>query len=344
MKKLAAYKAACADASTKRTHWPDAPVSENGIAQDFFTTVDLASRPIQHSQAAAHRNRNDMYAAHKSNGKADIWLTITPRDDLSHLVVSYGKGFEEGAAKSFELPSENFRLPMLAERPVAAELYFERVFNIVFDRVIGWDQKNHQARPEGGIFGRARAWARTIEEQGRKTLHMHILLWLENHQDLEMQLDKMKNGLATFDISSVDELLRKLTCHVSSCIQSELSLPNEEMETATHCLQPGCHGKVHLTDENQIKRMQKRRRHNEGEPACLSCETCSHHTTCSDQINRALDCGFQRTSSRNRLTTKEIHQIIYDGLPLEPINGSKNERDNWKLKLATIQNLMNTPQ
>ena len=152
LKKLAAYKAACADASTKRTHWPDAPVSENGIAQDLFTTVDLASRPIQHSQAAAHRNRNDMYAAHNSNGKADIWLTITPRDDLSHLVVSYGKGFEERAAKCFELPSENFRLAMLAERPVAAELYFERVLNIVFDRVIGWDQKKSSGTPRRWNF------------------------------------------------------------------------------------------------------------------------------------------------------------------------------------------------
>ena len=45
-----------------------------------------------------------MHAAYNSKGKADIWLTLTPRDNLSHLVVTYGKGFEEGTAKIFGLP------------------------------------------------------------------------------------------------------------------------------------------------------------------------------------------------------------------------------------------------
>ena len=47
---------------------------------------------MQHSESAALRNRLHAYTAHNINGKADFWITITPRDDLSYRIMSIALG------------------------------------------------------------------------------------------------------------------------------------------------------------------------------------------------------------------------------------------------------------
>jgi hypothetical protein len=44
--------------------------------------------------------------------------------------------------------------------------------------VIGWDEKEKCGRD--GIFGKAEAACETDEEQGRKTLHSHWLIWVKD--------------------------------------------------------------------------------------------------------------------------------------------------------------------
>ena len=49
--------------------------------------------------------------------------------------------------------------------------------------LIGWDsKKREQIRKR--IFGQVMAWGDTTKEQGRFTLHSHILLWIVNFDHL----------------------------------------------------------------------------------------------------------------------------------------------------------------
>lgn len=57
---------------------PRPPKSVSGLVSSFFTDQKIANQTIQHSQAAAHRNRQEVYVAHANNGKAHIWLTLSP--------------------------------------------------------------------------------------------------------------------------------------------------------------------------------------------------------------------------------------------------------------------------
>ena len=48
----------------------------------------------------------------------------------------------------------------------------------IIECLMGWDPKTKSGTR--GIFGKLLAWARTDEEQGRKTLHGHWQLWVED--------------------------------------------------------------------------------------------------------------------------------------------------------------------
>ena len=70
------------------------------------------------------------------------------------------------------------------EFPGICALFFE-VLQVIIEELIGWDEKNEAPR-EGyeGLFGVPTAFAMSNEEQARCTLHVHILLWIKNLNEL----------------------------------------------------------------------------------------------------------------------------------------------------------------
>ena len=66
-------------------------------------------------------------------------------------------------------------------------MYFEGVMQIVLEILLGWNSKE-QRGTEDGIMGELDAWGMAVEEQARKTLHSHWLLWSK-------RLAKMRDDL-----------------------------------------------------------------------------------------------------------------------------------------------------
>lgn len=202
------YKLACAKAASEGRPFPAPPVSLNGLAMDFFTDISIACTPMQHSQAAAIKNRQDVYAAHNSNGKAHIWFTFSPDDSMSFKILWYALGANEAAPHKDNIPNGEFRFKLIAKKPVAAALYFERILEIVIERMIGWDVKKCQPLEGGGIFGVPKAWLRVVEEQSRLTLHAHFLVWIYGHADLQGQLrEAMQKDQLSYQSSSILSLV-----------------------------------------------------------------------------------------------------------------------------------------
>lgn len=150
---------------------------------------------MQHSQAAAASFRQQVYAAHNSNGKAQIWFTFSPDDAQSFKIVWYALGPHEATTWEKQTPSGEFRFGLLARHPVAAALHFERILKIVVQRVIGWDMRTRKPFKSGGLFGIAKAWLRIVEEQSRLTLYAHFLIWLYGHCNFENQILNLKKLL-----------------------------------------------------------------------------------------------------------------------------------------------------
>jgi hypothetical protein len=63
--------------------------------------------------------------------------------------------------------------------PGASAFDFASILSIVIANILGWDEENGVAFTEGGAFGKLDGFGGAIEEQGRKTLHAHMLLYIK---------------------------------------------------------------------------------------------------------------------------------------------------------------------
>ena len=63
--------------------------------------------------------------------------------------------------------------------PGVCAYHFEVALEMILREVVGWDTETNAARREGGLFGRPSAYTVSVEEQGRGTLHAHILIWIK---------------------------------------------------------------------------------------------------------------------------------------------------------------------
>jgi hypothetical protein len=113
------------------------PASSSGLTSSFFTDQKIDNETMQHSQAASQRNRQDVYAAHANNGKATIWLTISPNDAKFLKVMWYALGPKESAPSAKAIPQGTKRFALLSKHSVAAALNFQNIHEIVIEDIIG---------------------------------------------------------------------------------------------------------------------------------------------------------------------------------------------------------------
>ncbi len=69
--------------------------------------------------------------------------------------------------------------------PGICSLEFQSVMEFMWKHIVGWDEKEMCGRQ--GIFGEAIAACESDEEQGRKTLHSHWLVWIKDFKILSDQ-------------------------------------------------------------------------------------------------------------------------------------------------------------
>ena len=69
--------------------------------------------------------------------------------------------------------------------PGVCALNFKMLLNILYEEVIGWDLKNNRPMDGPGHFGFCEAISMAMEEQGRKTVHTHMTLWIRHYQELQ---------------------------------------------------------------------------------------------------------------------------------------------------------------
>lgn len=240
------YMEKCSEALKKGIHRPPHPSTSNKLPNDFLTDVRLACDPMPHTPAASLKNCLNMYAAHHSNGKADVWLTVTPRDDISYRIVQIVLVKEKTKTYELKMPSEDVRNAMLSEKPASAALHFERTLQLIIDKVVGWDSNNGRSHSEGGLIGKPKAFVRVVEEQGR---NIHILIRLEGHGDLQEKFESISKGDHISSKACIENLLTKLSDHIRKEISGELALPELEMNCVTKCPSETCIGELQLVND-----------------------------------------------------------------------------------------------
>ena len=92
---------------------------------------------------------------------------------------------------------------------------FYQITELLVYHILGWNESRQQPRPEGGAFGVLDAWSHSIEEQGRKTLHGHYILWVREWFPLLL-------GLWSDNSLIHDQSAKKLRKYIDTVLSTKL--------------------------------------------------------------------------------------------------------------------------
>ena len=141
---------------------------------------------IQGSAYARKVHRREIHGLMVYFGMPAFWISICPTDIHSPiLLVLAGEEIDYdilGNLDKFSSPSK--RAEIAAKDPVAASLYFNLVIDAFNEFLLGYGKEH------GGLLGHVSTYSGAVEEQGRGTLHIHMLVWLHGYtsrSELESQ-------------------------------------------------------------------------------------------------------------------------------------------------------------
>jgi hypothetical protein len=136
--------------------------------------LDLVGGFVMGSEHSRRRMQQEIMALMQRHNLPDFFITLNPGDLHSRLVLNF-HGLKIDLESQFpgtEIPSLVERARIAANDPVACAKAFHCIITAILNDVLGYNT------PEGGVLGHVKAYYGTVEETGKGTLHMHLLLWM----------------------------------------------------------------------------------------------------------------------------------------------------------------------
>lgn len=127
--------------------------------------------------------RTQIHALIFNQGLPSIFMTINPADIHSRVALYFaGVDLDLDRIIPEIIPSTYERAQIIASHPVATA----RFFNVLISSLL-------ECMVEKGVLGPIKAYFGTVENQGRGSLHLHILLWLDHNLTPSQLKDSIQN-------------------------------------------------------------------------------------------------------------------------------------------------------
>ena len=177
-------------------------------------------------------------------------MTINPADIHSRITL-YFAGIDLDLDKVLPqtIPYTYERAQIIAAHPVSTARFFHVLISNILTLMV-----------EKGVLGPTKAYFGTVENQGRGSLHLHILIWLDH----ELTPSQLKE-------SSKDESFRKgLLNYLEDIIKEDLSkftpdVANRNGRCIYCCFASECMTFYLLFIAEQPRRMEQDRNNNQGD-------------------------------------------------------------------------------
>ena len=169
------------------------------ISRSLLDAVDATAADLPHTNEAARKARQKGEAMQHHFGMGSVFLTCAFDDENSLLMEVLSREEINDVptkkltdAEATKRCKERRRLRI--ECPGIAALNFEMLLEVLMEEVIGWDLKTNAPRCKKvkkekvrvkGYFGDVHALSFAVEEQGRKTLHVHMTLWIDGFKTVQ---------------------------------------------------------------------------------------------------------------------------------------------------------------
>ncbi|CAF3984286.1 unnamed protein product [Rotaria sordida] len=128
--------------------------------------------------------RTRIHALIYNQGLPSIFLTINPADIHSPVALYFaGVKLDLNNIQTEQLMDTYRRAEIIASHPIATAKFFRVLITNILDTMI-----------IGGVLGPVKAYFGTVESQGRGSLHLHLLIWLDHNMKPADMKQKIQNA------------------------------------------------------------------------------------------------------------------------------------------------------
>ncbi len=193
-------------------------------------------------------------------------ITVTPNENGNGTVAFFAGEVNKVnliSVNEKDIPSNATRIQIAGKDPVACDLFFTNMLEILIGPMIGFDLTTKLPRKQGALFGVPWAFIDGIESQGKGTLHVHLIVFragFPKTSDEILHLMKTSREFQERIYSFFDSVAQ------SSAIESELKLS---------CPKCSEKGKLEPVKFNSIAYTRNMMSQNRPKTAkCRNCENC----------------------------------------------------------------------
>ncbi len=142
-------------------------------------SVTAACKSIPYSDEAAKEARTKLFSMWYNFGPPAVFFTISPGDECNFRIKLYLNTKmdllpQPDADENVLVSDSLFRAKLRIDNPGACAREYNAIMQIIMEALVGWNVAE-QKQTSMGIFGEVLGWSDTTEEQGRTTLHSHLL-------------------------------------------------------------------------------------------------------------------------------------------------------------------------
>jgi hypothetical protein len=195
-----------------------APESEaEKLCFNLMHDLDAVGAHVMGSATSKKHQRNQIWSTTAFKG-APTWFITNAWDDARHPLAMYYA--QTDTVYRPALLKSDARNLLMSKNPVAAARFFHYMVQVFIHDVLGWESE------KPGLYGHTDAFYGTVEQQGRLTLHLHMLTWIKNSASPQEIRDKLTGGDSIFE--------RKMIAYLEAAHQGEfIHGPKEAVELRT---------------------------------------------------------------------------------------------------------------
>jgi hypothetical protein len=134
--------------------------------------LDHVAGPVKGSNTSKKWMRNEIWSLIYHRGAPFWYITISPADVKHPLCIYFADNKEKFEVEI--LPYDEC-MRLICRNPVAGACFFDFLVKLFISDILGFDSQH------SGLYGNANAYYGTVEQQGRLTLHLHMLIWLKGN-------------------------------------------------------------------------------------------------------------------------------------------------------------------
>jgi hypothetical protein len=191
------------DKLSNGAHFSPSTTEEKKCFQ-LLNDLDHVGGFVKGSITSKKHMRNEIWSMISQLGAPSWFITLSPADSRHPICLYYA---DKDIEFKPDLRSANERNLLVAQNPVAASRFFDFMVRMFIKHVLGIGTDH------SGLYGDTAGYYGAVEQQGRLTLHLHLVLWIKNALSPQEIRDKLMNNDGEFQ--------QKLIQYLEGCQKGE---------------------------------------------------------------------------------------------------------------------------